>query len=91
MTKIFKYPIRIEDNIKLMMPMHAKILCVQLQGGVPCIWALVDEDMPLYHRIFNIYGTGHPISNAELLEYIGTFQIDGGSFVFHLFEQKENS
>jgi len=37
-------------------------------------------------RTFAIYGTGHKHEHVEGT-YIGTFQLDGGSLVFHVFEE----
>lgn len=83
--KIFKYPFEVTDYQTITMPKEAEILCVQVQNGVPCIWALVDTlSMPV-DRYFSVYGTGHPVYN-DASEYIGTFQINDGSLVFHLFE-----
>ena len=46
MKTIWKYPLRIRDWVRLEMPRGAEILCVQVQGLTPCLWALVD-DVPL--------------------------------------------
>jgi hypothetical protein len=69
----------------LLMPPGAKILTVQIQNGEPHLWALCDEALPKTERTLCIYGTGIPITE-NLGEYIGTFQIDGGSYVFHIFD-----
>lgn len=89
MYKVFKYTIQeeAEDYFSLPLPKGAKILSVQEQGDEPQIWALVDSNAPEEKRNFLLVGTGHPIKeNPEALNFIGTFQIDGGAYVGHLFE-----
>ncbi len=86
---IYKYPIEVTDEQTIYMHKDADILCVQMQHGRPCIWAMVDRDTsPDPHR-FEVYGTGHTIREPEGLTYIGTFQVRDGALVFHLFERKE--
>ena len=85
---VYKYPINeFSDYIGMEMPQGAKILTVQMQYDVPCIWALVDPDMPLEQRVFRLAGTGHPIYESLInLDYIGTFQMSRGDLIFHLLE-----
>lgn len=85
MKRIFKYPVPIEDVFALNMPRGAQPLSVQMQGDKPHLWALVDPDAELRLRYFCVIGTGHPIAEVPLA-FIGTFQMHGGSLVFHLFE-----
>lgn len=83
--KIFKYTI--EPDAYIEMPNGARILSVQVQNGVPVLWALVDPDAPLKRRDIRVYGTGHSIRlEVEDLEYLGTFQMHDGALVFHAFE-----
>ena len=43
--KIWKYQLPFpEEEIVISMPKEAEILCVQMQGNVPCIWVLVDPE-----------------------------------------------
>jgi len=56
--------------------------------GEPYLYALVDLDAKLETRKFRFAGTGHPIKERDL-KYIGTFQLQGGNFVGHLFEIKK--
>lgn len=90
MKKIYKYPVpEIVDEQEIMMPVDAQILCVQLQHGEPCMWAMVDSDLNLIKRKFRIIGAGHPIEDFDSLNYIDTFQLAGGQLVFHVFEKIE--
>lgn len=86
--QIWKFELPKVHNSQIDMPHGSEILCVQVQGNSnTCIWALVDSAAPKTTRHFEIYGTGHEISNdMSTRKYIGTFQLSGGSLVFHLFE-----
>jgi len=84
MKTIWKYEIPLQDKFKLKMPFNAKPLTVQVQHGVPCLWVLVDTSKELEEYSFRVVGTGHQIKFAG--DYIGTFQISGGSLVFHVFQ-----
>ena len=82
--KIYKYVLTITGYQTVMMPRDAQILCVQMQRGVPCLWALVDEQLPEVGRVIQICGTGHDLPNG-VGKFIGTFQ-PNDSLVFHAFE-----
>ena len=84
--RIFKYKLKMKDTQEKAMSIGAEILCVQTQFEKPCIWALINPKVKgIEDRHFRIYGTGHTI-NYTNLKYIGTFQLDGGNYVFHLYE-----
>ncbi len=87
MTKIFKYKLEITDIQTVEMPEGSVILCIQTQNEEPHIWALVNpNNMFKKDRTFLIYGTGHTVSTEPNVKYIGTFQLQIGSFVGHCFE-----
>lgn len=72
----------------VVMPTNARLLRVQMQGDLnPCLWALVDPSKPVEQRIFDIFGTGHDGISATHHKYVDTFQMEGGSLVFHVFER----
>jgi hypothetical protein len=85
MKRIFKYKLETTDLQSIDMPQGAEILCLQVQNGEPCIWALVNDAATVTKRHFEIYGTGHNIPNANR-KYIGTYQLRGGALVYHCFE-----
>lgn len=85
---IWKYPIPIADSFSLDMPSGAEALAVQVQHGQPCIWAAVDPKAEIIKVKFVLHGTGHHVSD-DAGHYIGSFQVDGGNLVFHLFEAIE--
>lgn len=83
--EIWKFPINTTDIQSVNMPTGSQILCVQLQNGTPCLWAMVSPHMEPSERIIRVYGTGHPIN--ENVKYIGSYQMNGGMLVFHVFEE----
>ena len=85
---IWKFELEIADKQTIEMPVNAEILTVQTQNEIPCLWALVDPDDPKEDRVIKIFGTGHPIVYDAGVDrkYIGTYQLRGGSLVFHVFE-----
>jgi len=85
---IWKFNLRVDDVQKIAMPKEAKILTVQIQGELPCIWALVDPRNLDTNRIIQIAGTGHDLSKRIMGDYIGTFKYDG-FLVFHVFDGGE--
>lgn len=88
--KIYKYPFAVNDTAAIAMPLGACILSLQVQHGVPCLWALVDPEQPVETRSFRIFGTGEEIDIdipvVTRSRYIGTFQLLGGDFIWHMFE-----
>ena len=84
MITIYKYPLIIDDRQIIQMPSDAVLLCVQVQRGIPCLWARVDEDNAAESRVILTRGTGH--AAAGVGDYVGTYQIEGGQLVFHVFD-----
>lgn len=88
MKTIYKYAVPPEDEYLLPLPKGATILTVQIQHGVPVLWALVNPDEPALEVVrLRIYGTGHPMDEPDLT-YIGTFQMLEGAIVFHIFRDR---
>lgn len=87
MEKIYKYPLALEDKQTIEMPMGSQILSIQTQFNKPCIWAMVNPNLPPIGVKIEIYGTGESITNPfpSYLKYIGTFQINNGHVVYHVF------
>jgi len=88
MKTIWKYQLKTTDEQEIEMPLGAKILTVQTQYDKPCIWCEVFSDpLKTAPRTIKIFGTGHPIEDNYPGEYIGTYQIDGGNGIFHVFDR----
>lgn len=86
MRVVFKYEIPMRAEVAIEMPNNARVLHVEAQREVPCLWALVDTDNVLVERHFRVAGTGHPLAGA--LIYVGSFFLYQGSLVFHVFEME---
>lgn len=82
---VYKYQISFCDTTELHMPVGAEILCVQVQGDVPTIWAKVDPSAPEESRTIYVVGTGHLVPDLAG-DYIGTIQLKG--LVWHFFERQ---
>ena len=95
MNKIYKYHLNANDDIhELDLPMDSKIVYVDFQGQnfrEVYLWILIDDSKPIVKRRFCIKGTGHDIDKGNSLEkiYIGTAKNPGISFVWHVFEIKQ--
>lgn len=83
MKTIWKFPLSVTDEQDIMMPAGAEVLAVQEQFGMAQAWAIVDPEQPQYLVRFSIRGTGHPLGAVG--QYVGTFQMEAGGFVFHAF------
>lgn len=102
METIWKYQLEITDRQEIMMPYNAQILTVQVQNGILCLWARVNPTAkkdPVYDeedrkRRIEIIGTGNPIPKLTIAEarrkYIGSCVMEGGYFVWHVFEIELN-
>ena len=98
MRTIHKYPVKLNSTpghprIEIEMPAGARVLTVQtqyagdLEREMPYVWATVDTERPMKKRGFYLLGTGHLLPPASTpTRYVGSFQLEGGRFVFHLFE-----
>ena len=85
MKTVYKYPLKIDDYQKVNLPMGAKILCIKVQNGIPCLWALIDKEQTYDEAVtIRCAGTGHDIKDE--VEYIDTIMVAGGALVFHLFK-----
>ena len=86
MEKIYKYPLELTGYQVLKLPMGAQILTVQTQNGKPFLWALVNTKKEETDFEIEILGTGDQITGTNERKYISTFQLNGGEFVFHVFQ-----
>jgi hypothetical protein len=88
-VKIWKFQVPIADEFTISMPAGARLLDVQTQAGEPQIWAICNPAATPVSRSFSLRGTGHDANGAEGAHYVGTFQLQGGALVFHLFDHGE--
>jgi hypothetical protein len=85
MKTIFKYSLEITDTQIIRIPKKSKILSVQTQNGIPCIWALVETNEEPVDRKIAVIGTGNPFWLKEY-DFLGTIQTRQGALVWHIFE-----
>lgn len=85
MITIHKYQFQIADKVTIQMPQGARVISVQLQNGVPTMWAMVVTDMKMISHEFRVYGTGHELDTFAIQgKHLGTIQQNG--LVWHIFE-----
>ena len=90
MKTIWKFDLEVTDLQDIAIPEGARLLCVQIQRRQPKLWALVEEFAPIVKRFIEMVGTGHEVSDP-VGAYIGTFQNENGSLVFHVFDNGEGT
>jgi hypothetical protein len=84
MQTIHKYPFTSLGSFTLELPEDFLSLSVEVQNGVPCLWALVNTGKPKRVYRFRVFGTGHPIPDVlGGCDHIATFQMP--PYVWHLF------
>lgn len=86
MKAIYKFHLGNDFDIKIEMPKGAKILSVQEQFREGVLWAIVDPEAEVEPRTFKSVLTGHEFDTNGKEIYIGTYQIDFGNYVVHVFE-----
>jgi len=90
MATIFKYILSIQDEQYLFVEEGAMFLTVQVQHRQPVLWAVVNAMAETVERKVYIRGTGHEMGEAESGQYVGTFQIEGGAFIGHVFVEEQH-
>lgn len=82
--QIWKYALGIEPHQLIKMPKGARPLCVQVQNGVPTLWAFVDTDGDQVQHTVYMLGTGAgEMEDVDNYKHLGTVQLDG--LVWHYF------
>ena len=88
--RIWKWTLQVIGRQSITMPPGAKLLTVQLQGDTPQLWALVnDASESREARIIATYPTGAKIPEGDPGQYLGTYQLNGGTLIFHVFEPRK--
>jgi len=86
MNVIYKYVFDPVEFQTLQTKRIVKILSVQMQGQLMCLWAMVDEASSEEALKIHVCGTGmYPSENYDI--FLGTVQ--QGTLVFHVFTKKE--
>ena len=93
MRKIWKYELKTVDEQVIKIPFMSgnsnnfkdQVLKIDVQNGIPCLWCLVDQAQEIERTIY-IIGTGNTMPKEFTKDnYIGSYQLYGGSFVGHVF------
>ena len=86
---IWKFELETTDRQEIEIPINAEILTIQTQNGIPCLWALVNPENEKENKMLEIFGTGHPINYGMGVNriYLGSYEINNGTLVFHVFER----
>lgn len=88
MKTIWKFSLDLVDRQVIDMPHGAQVLTVQKQSHALCLWAVVDTTAEREGRIFEIHGTGNPMSEIDIKRlYVATVQ--QLPFVWHVFERTQ--
>ncbi len=74
---VFQFP-----GQAIIMPASAKIMAMQVQARVPCLWADLDPTGTQEMRLFRVFGTGHALPQDCV--HVGTWQ--DPPYVWHLYE-----
>ena len=85
MNSIWKFELEVTDEQLIEIPAGSLLLDVQVQHGTPCLWARVEPEAEKVKRRIFTHGTGHPVPETTG-DYIGSYQLQGGAFVGHVFE-----
>jgi hypothetical protein len=85
MRAIFKYEIPVSGHVEI--PVDAKILTAQNQGGKICVWAEVETENKVHEVIFDVIGTGWELDRGIEREYLSTVQINDGDLFFHVYKR----
>jgi hypothetical protein len=84
---MWKFEIPREDDFELEMPDGSIPLSVGVQHEKAVIWAAVNSETEKKEKhLFHLRGTGHPLPNLNIVQFVGTFQLRGGDQIFHLFD-----
>lgn len=83
---IWKYPLQVTDEQLLELPEGAELLCVQVQNGIPCLWARVNPSVPVKRKyLIRTLGTGREHQKYPHERYLSTYQLLDGRLVYHVF------
>lgn len=90
MKTIYKYTLTpAERTVKT--PFRSQFICAHEQLGSICVWAEVDtSETATEEHTFEIFCTGHEMPEGNR-RYLGSVFMDNGFYVFHVYEEQEES
>lgn len=86
---IYKYKLDLAPIQSLELPKGSEILTLNVVNEDPYVWVLIN-DINAEKEIINFQtiGTGHEANVNQESEYLGTYFLNNGSFVAHVFTYK---
>jgi len=72
--------------VEFTIPENAKVLSVGTQHGLGAFWVMFDPNKPKKPFKYTVIPTGGKV--PPNMEYKGTFQLDAGKFIGHLFTSR---
>lgn len=90
MKKIYKYQLKFININELKLPKDYTVLSMQMQGGQLSLWIIFDlkNENNLIDTTIGMFATGELIK-PTLDAYLGTFQLNNGAAIFHVFTLKK--
>lgn len=87
MITVWKSNLHIAAGVQdLALPKGAEILTAREQGENIAIWYRCDEEAAMEKRRFVVVPTGGTAPTPEGAAYLGQAQMEGGMYIFHIFE-----
>lgn len=89
-TTIWKFDVPVTDRPEVTMPNGAVILpTVEEADSITLnVWAVVQPGVERVTRRLFVVGTGNPLPDGDMGEYVGTAKMSHG-LVFHVFDDPE--
>jgi len=84
MKRVFKFELKLATLQDVMMQEGAIVQSIEVQKGVPYVYALVDPSLPKKPVEFFMFGTGHEVPDGPI-QFIDSFQLSDGQLVFHVY------
>ncbi len=92
---IVKYELTVSEMFRLELQKGAEVLSVMVDNNTPKLYVLVDPEITYtISRFFEIVPTGHtlraglhPDGRLIARKFIGSFQINNGNYIGHVFER----
>ena len=85
MDTIWKFKLKLLTSQLVEMPFGSLLLYIDVQDGVPCLWARVDPEQAMVRRRLITHGTGHPVPESSG-DHVGSYMLNDGTLVLHVFE-----
>jgi len=85
---IWKFNLAVKSHQEINLPKGFKILNLQTQFESPTFWAMVDDDPDpneMQTVRFATFNTGDTYEPLNQMEYVGTYQMSAGNYVYHVF------